>query len=221
MTTLVALPADVESAISELSVLAALLDKSGWRAAALIAVSVEPGVGHGGRQTTGSCRLSAKALAKKLNAKGWSYWTIGQYYAAWERAADRGKVKHAADLSFGESIKLPVDGWQEIYSPPPPPKPRLITPPPLPANTNSPGVNAARALGVTSIPAQAPNWVDDEDDDDLILVRLSEASQSLTDLSVEWAITSRIEEEERALDYLEAIEGAVQEIRTIIAKRQS
>ena len=120
--TRLTLPADAESAVAEVGVLAALLDKNGWKAAAFIAVSVKPDVGHGGRrETSTSGRLSPRAFAKSLNdgqgAKGWSHEVIRRHYNSWETAADKGLVTHAAELVYGERIEVPADGWSVHYPP--------------------------------------------------------------------------------------------------------
>lgn len=112
----ITLPPDYETAISEMGAVAALLDKNGWKAAAFIAVSVKPDTGTG-RQVRTSPHLSARAFAKKLNAKGWSDKIITRYYNAWESAADAGLVPHADDLVYGERIELPTENWNKWYPP--------------------------------------------------------------------------------------------------------
>ena len=61
--------------------------------------------------------MSAKQFARELSAKGWSENVIRRHYEGWEAAADAGLVPHAADLSFGEKIDLPTEGWAEFYPP--------------------------------------------------------------------------------------------------------
>jgi len=114
------LPADSDSAITEVGAIAALLDKSGWKAAAVIAVAVKPMSNGGDRRFSGRSatgRLSPTAFAKGINAKGWSRHVIERYYDAWERAAAAGLVAPAADLMYGQKIDLPADGWSEFYPP--------------------------------------------------------------------------------------------------------
>lgn len=117
------LPADATSAVQEMGALAALLDKNGWKAAALIAVAVEPDAGHGGRQTVQKHRLGFEGFTTQLAAqlgvkglRGWSRRVITRHFLTWEQAADDGLVKHAADLAYGESIGLPTTDWQERYA---------------------------------------------------------------------------------------------------------
>jgi len=113
------LPADAASAITEVSAVAALLDKNGWKAAAFIAVSVKPRAGQGSRTsgTSAGSRVSATAFAKDLNAKGWSRHVIERHYEGWQAAAAAGLVPDAADLAYGDKIDLPDESWS-TFSPP-------------------------------------------------------------------------------------------------------
>ena len=113
----ITLPADSASAITEVGGIAVLLDKNGWKAAAFIAVSVVPGTAGRPSKSARSSRLSFTAFAKALNAKGWSKDVINRHYEGWEAAADTGLVPHAADLTYGEKIDLPTEGWAEFYPP--------------------------------------------------------------------------------------------------------
>jgi hypothetical protein len=112
----VTLPADAESAIAEVEALATLLDKTGWKAAAFIAVSCKPGTA-GRRKSFTSERFSFQQFTRELDAKGWSVNVISRHYNAWEAAAEDGFVPHAADLIYGGRVELPTEGWQKYYPP--------------------------------------------------------------------------------------------------------
>jgi hypothetical protein len=102
---LVTLPADATSAITEVSALAALLEKNGWKAAAFLALCSGQGI-------------DADALATQINAKGWSANVITRNLDAWNRAAEDDLVPYADDLAYGDAITVPTTGWSDYYIPP-------------------------------------------------------------------------------------------------------
>lgn len=115
----VTLPVDYASTINEMGGVAALLDKTGWRAGAMIATAVAPGEGQGTSRTSarGSERVSAKRFARDLDAKGWSENIVRRHFNAWEQAADAGLVPHADEMVYGIKVELPTDGWADFYPP--------------------------------------------------------------------------------------------------------
>jgi hypothetical protein len=91
-----------------------------WHVAFLVAVNTQPS--KGGRPaketaTEGSSkRVSFRQFAE---VAGITDVTVGRYYATWEKAADRGLVPHARDLTVTEPksaiAKLSTEDWGESY----------------------------------------------------------------------------------------------------------
>lgn len=143
--------------------------QGGWRLGFIVArnVALAPG------------RVSVKTLAPKTNAttfarkSGTSNDRIIRHLAAWERAADRGLVPHAAELRPGQDTmtlngrRFTLDAetlpsWQEFYktptvrrTPPPAPAPAPARPAAVTqARADALRLAAARAFGVDPAPAQ-------------------------------------------------------------------
>lgn len=98
------------------------LKEGGWRMGLLVARSVEPGEGAG-------AHLSSRERAGKVSMGEFARLALGgdgarnrvrRYYEAWERAADKGKVPHAADLEPGQEpdIDWPrLPPWKSFFTP--------------------------------------------------------------------------------------------------------
>lgn len=122
MPTTVQVPATLADAVREMGGVAALLDKNGWKAAALIAAWVQP-EDHGGNRRRSMSdvtlnRVSPHRFAKDLDAKGWSRNIILRHYDGWQAAAADGLVPRAEDLVPGKRIEVPTAGWAAYYPPP-------------------------------------------------------------------------------------------------------
>ena len=91
-----------------------------WHVAFLVAVNTAPSKGgRPGKETAtdgGSKRVSFRQFAE---VAGITDMTVGRYYATWEKAADRGLVPHARDLTVTEPksaiAKLSTEDWGESY----------------------------------------------------------------------------------------------------------
>jgi hypothetical protein len=111
----------------------AFIHGGSWEVGLRIARSVQPGVGDRskprGDNSPRTDRISLREFAREAHV---DHKTIAAYLRAWERAADDGKVKHAATLNPNDQYiwdgrGLDEEDWKRYYhasKPKPKPKPK-------------------------------------------------------------------------------------------------
>jgi hypothetical protein len=125
----------------------AFIHGGSWEVGLRIARSVQPGVGDRskprGDNSPRTDRISLREFAREAHV---DHKTIAAYLRAWERAADDGKVKHAATLNPNDQYiwygrGLDEEDWKRYYhaskpkpkpKPEPKPEPQPVKPEPKP-----------------------------------------------------------------------------------------